>query len=870
MAASPFQVPVTPYTGTQFGGNQINAGNQESSYIMPGVGTVQVGSSNPTSGYTGPSTTDSSQNSQSNSSPATPPSTNLQPGSSGPDVQAMQNYLAQMGYLTPSQVNSSGGQYDSTTTAAVAKMQQDLGVNAGNDSGDYGPQTQKAIASKYQNVFQSVQGTEAPNSQGAAAQVINQQTQPSTDPVFNAMSSTMGPILQSLGQVLQNINNPALTAVSLQSEYNTLQQQYGLPNMQASLLNMQNIMTGTDQDVRDEITKSGGFATDSQVSGITSARNTVILKQYNALATQYQAAQTNVSNMMQYASTDQQTELQRQSASASITESLASIESQMYSMGQTMQQNAQANYQKTLTGLGGNYQAFASTISPSMQPYVESVMGLQPGTLSDPQELSLLSNASLKYQQLQIQQQRSLIYGYNAGYPAPSTGADPTSTINSIFGASNPVGAYATDPNYVSEISSLYSTVSGLGVANDPAKLQQYIQNNAPNSPVTGQMITQAAQQTGVDPALLTTVLAHESNFGTAGAGAKTDNPGNQGNTGTSTQSFSNWYSGVLATAQNLSNRQQAVGITAPQANYTSAPVTPYAGATPASNISPFSQNNPVNAASSQGSYTVQSGDGLKAIASKFGITSDSGIQAIAKINGIQDVNQIKVGQTLTMPVAVSLKSNPSSTGYISPADFDSSKYTQIGGTPITAPPTKIQTDYNSAVAQVQTAQATPVTGSPLNKGRLTRNANSALKSYLASPIYTAVSSGATYLSRINAAMQDPGSISDTSLADSIIKIETGGGQVTEAQLDTYFKGQSFSDAFNVQKDKVEAKGGVLSPQQRTDLDNLAKDVFSNYQTQYEQLYTQAAQNLQGQGIPLNYMGNFPNFLSLIQTGPTQ
>lgn len=131
--------------------------------------------------------------------------------------------------------------------------------------------------------------------------------------------------------------------------------------------------------------------------------------------------------------------------------------------------------------------------------------------------------------------------------------------VEKVFGKSNPIGAYATDPNYVSEISGLYQTISGLNVAGNPEALQAYIDNNAKGAPVTAAMIQNAASTYGLDPALLTTVLLHESDFGTAGAGAKTMNPGNQGNTGTSTQSYNSWQQGVLATAKNLSNRINAV-----------------------------------------------------------------------------------------------------------------------------------------------------------------------------------------------------------------------------------------------------------------------------------------------------------------------
>lgn len=836
-------------------------------YIPGGPTSTSSNDSAPITGSGFAASPSASSSSSGTSGSATAPSS----ATEGSDVSALQNYLVQMGYLTPQQVATGPGVYGPQTTAAVAQMEKNMGVAPNPTTSNPNPDSTEAMTSKYQGFFNSVQNTQAPETQAEASSTISQQTQPSTDPVFNAMTTTMAPILNSLNQVLSNNNNPALTATSLQTEYNNLSSQYNIPQMQASLLNYQNIMNGTEDDVRNEVTTAGGTATESQVLAMTSARNNVILKQYNALSTNYQAAVTNVGNMMQYASADQQTQLQQQSMSASVAESVASIEQNMFSMGQTMEQNANANYQKTLTTLGGNYQAFASTISPNMQPYVESVMGLQPGTLSDPTELSLLSNASLKYQQLQIQAQRAAIYGYNAGYPTtdtstPTTGTGTTSSnIESIFGASNPIGAYAADPNYTSEISSLYSTVSGLGVASSPATLQKYISNNTPNSPVTGQMITSAAQQTGVDPALLTTVLLHESNFGTVGAATTTDNPGNQGNTGTSTQSFPDWSSGVLATAQNLASRAQAAGVSV-AAPTTPAPVQPYAGATPASNVSPFAQNNPVNAQQNGNSYTVQAGDGLQSIAAKYGITSQAGVQAIASINGIQNINSIKAGATLTIPMKVT-ENATGQTGYISPANFDSSKYTQIGGT---ATPTATQSAYSTLISQIATAQATPVTGSPLNKGRLSRNAQTALKQYIASPVSQNVSAGAAYLARVNAAMQDPGSVDDTSLADSIIKIETGGGQVTEAQINTYFKGQSFADSFAIQGDKLTAKGGVLSPQQRTDLASLANSVFSNYETQYQQLYVQAAKNLQGQGIPLNYMSDMPDWTSMLSNPPTQ
>lgn len=614
----------------------------------------------------------------------TPPQADLQQGAQGQDVQALQNYLTQMGYLTPDQIGTGGGTYGPQTTAAVAKLQQDLGIQAGKGAGTYGPQTKQALASKYQNLFQSVKSTKAPDQSSAATAAITAASQPSTDPVFGAMASSLAPIMQSLSQVLQNINNPALTAVSLQSEYNDLAQKNNLPGMQADLLNMQRIMTGTEDDIRDEISKTGGFATESQVLGMSAARNKVILKQYNSLATQYQAAQTNVSNMMQYATTDQATQLQRQSATASVTESMASIESQMISMGQTMQQNANGNLNKIVTNVG--YQGLAAQAqgNPQILSSYESILGLSPGSLSNPTSLAQLE--TYRQQTIAQGQQKVQIQMYNAGIG--TGGIQPQIVANPGGGAS------VTQPYASTDLVRPTWLNANVPLSMSDAQMQQYL----------------------------------SSSSATMDSGTK--------------------------------------NVVAPGIGY-------------------YLQQ-------SDGSYVLNS--------------------------------------------AVPTKTATNS----------------------------VDSQYQNMVGTMKKDQQTPVAGSPLNKGRLSRNANTALKNYVGSTVYQQVSNAVSYLARVKAAMQNPGSISDTELADAIIKINTGGGQVTEAQIGTYFQGQSYADKFAIVGDKMTAKGGVLSPQQRQDLAALAQETFTNYQTQYEQLYVQAGQNLEGQGIPLNYLANIPDFTELL------
>jgi hypothetical protein len=67
------------------------------------------------------------------------PTVSLQPGSTDSvDVTALQNWLVKNGLMTQAQMDSAPGVYGPTTTAAVASLQQQLGVDAGNYPGYYG------------------------------------------------------------------------------------------------------------------------------------------------------------------------------------------------------------------------------------------------------------------------------------------------------------------------------------------------------------------------------------------------------------------------------------------------------------------------------------------------------------------------------------------------------------------------------------------------------------------------------------------------------------------------------------------------------------------------------------------------------------
>ena len=105
-------------------------------------------------GYTGitPTMTEAEMTAAVNSQikPAAPsgyPTVNLAPGSTdSANVTKLQNWLVANGYMTQAEMNTGPGIYGPKTTAAVAKVQSQYGVDNTGAVGYWGPKTQAALA----------------------------------------------------------------------------------------------------------------------------------------------------------------------------------------------------------------------------------------------------------------------------------------------------------------------------------------------------------------------------------------------------------------------------------------------------------------------------------------------------------------------------------------------------------------------------------------------------------------------------------------------------------------------------------------------------------------------------------------------------
>lgn len=127
------------------------------------------------------------------------------------------------------------------------------------------------------------------------------------------------------------------------------------------------------------------------------------------------------------------------------------------------------------------------------------------------------------------------------------------------------ISSYAVDPMHEQKIRDILQSMPQF---NNAPQIQDYIQSKAPVSPVTGQMVFDVALRYSVDIRLLLALMELDSLFGTLGIGATTFNPGNVGNTGTATQSYSSWEEGVAAVAAWLNSHRKinTTPVVAPEA----------------------------------------------------------------------------------------------------------------------------------------------------------------------------------------------------------------------------------------------------------------------------------------------------------------
>lgn len=171
-------------------------------------------------------------------------------------------------------------------------------------------------------------------------------------------------------------NNTLNQGTSLVDEYNKMVKSSGLESINTELINTKNIIEGTEDDIRLEVQAANGFATDSQVMALASARNKSLIKNYNKLVDQ----QTNLSNqlntMVNLKSQDRQFALQSISQKMQINEQINNYRDKFV-------QNAREGYKNIIAAIG--YDGLFSSLAndPKSLALAERTLGLGAGQLNE-------------------------------------------------------------------------------------------------------------------------------------------------------------------------------------------------------------------------------------------------------------------------------------------------------------------------------------------------------------------------------------------------------------------------------------------------------------------------------------------------------
>lgn len=263
------------------------------------------------------------------------------------------------------------------------------------------------------------------------------------------------PYFADIQKMAQDYFSPTQQRQSLTQEYQNLLATSGIQGLDTELLNMKTVLEGTEDDIRNEVVKAGGFATESQVMALTNARNKQLIKNYNNLLETRNAKEQYLDKMMSLSSQDRQEANQR-------FDSMMNIGFKMADYQQKMQQNAQEAMQRVATNVGysGLYDSALASGDPKAISRAESLLGVDPGQLAPLAELDRQARAQVQQMQaLDVQAKKAQIantYSQIAerqAATAPVNGvpqavmsklqaAPEYKTINAVLPAINAIKAY--------------------------------------------------------------------------------------------------------------------------------------------------------------------------------------------------------------------------------------------------------------------------------------------------------------------------------------------------------------------------------------------------------------------------------------------
>lgn len=272
--------------------------------------------------------------------------------------------------VTPASATTSA---TTSAPAVVSAAQAQANLKAGGLSGSDLTNAQSAL-NAYQQGHAATQASGVPAPQDAGTGMSDAtQTAGSTTQTYAPTPE----VQDAVAQATQKYTDDYAKAMTSQSQTETLVQQYedlsnqlGIPALNTELMNMNNVINGTEDDIRNEVTKAGGFATDSQVLAMTNSRNKVMIQNYNNLLQTKSDAMQQLTTLSGLAAQD------RQFAADQLDKQL-NFDQQQITFATNAQTNAQNSIQKSIDNYGAAsvYQQALATGDPTAVARINATMG---------------------------------------------------------------------------------------------------------------------------------------------------------------------------------------------------------------------------------------------------------------------------------------------------------------------------------------------------------------------------------------------------------------------------------------------------------------------------------------------------------------
>lgn len=242
-------------------------------------------------------------------------------------------------------------------------------------SADVAKQYGATLSQGFQNAVNS--GTPPPQDAGSARSAVTSFTPPASTPTttpnvdnFFATNKT----LQQQTDDLMNYLSPPEQVKALADEAAKIKTDKDtLAGLNVQDMNIENLKAGTADDIRTEITKTNGFATESQIQALTVARNNTLIKEQNVLRQKINNQQNLINNEQTLLQEDKQMALTQFSQRSNVL--------QLVQQNQQNILNASRDAIKTLMSTPGGLAAYAS--DPKQAAQAEKIMGFAPGTISN-------------------------------------------------------------------------------------------------------------------------------------------------------------------------------------------------------------------------------------------------------------------------------------------------------------------------------------------------------------------------------------------------------------------------------------------------------------------------------------------------------